>query len=321
MSLNFTLVEGDIMVQSHTTLTSSFDFGTDRPKEHTGVVDISVIIPVYNAEPYLVRCIEALELQDYPRDRYEIIMVDNNSTDNSREIIRQYPSIRLLHEPKQGAYAARNRGVASALGLIVAFTDPDCVPGHNWLRTIAGVMKDPEVGMVMGRRSINSQSVCLSLLNSYMNCRDEYVCNSHVKELYYGYTNNMAVRRWLLGCPSPFIERRRGADSIFVNQIVERYSCDLVRYCSEMQVNHLEICSLKTVYQKFFIYGRSGRLMRGVSSYRPLNFREQLSVFVRTVRTQKFSPFRVALLLALLIIGVAFSHAGRLSTMILRTEA
>ena len=76
---------------------------------------VSVILPVYRAEQYIRRCIEGLINQDCEFD-FEIIMVNNNSPDQSANIIGEYPGIKLLSETKQGAYAARNMGSRAALG-------------------------------------------------------------------------------------------------------------------------------------------------------------------------------------------------------------
>lgn len=97
-------------------------------------IDISVVVPFYNAEKYIEKCAEALLTQSYPTTRYEIIMVDNNSTDRSVDLIKKYPRIKLLSQQKQGSYAARNQGVAASKGTILAFTDADCVPSSDWLQ-------------------------------------------------------------------------------------------------------------------------------------------------------------------------------------------
>src|SRR5262249_3385794 len=99
--------------------------------------EISVIVPFYNAERYIQDCIRGLLAQNFPENAYEIIMVDNNSTDASTSIVKQQPHITLLTEQKQGAYAARNRGLTAARGSVIAFTDPDCVPDPHWLQQIA----------------------------------------------------------------------------------------------------------------------------------------------------------------------------------------
>jgi hypothetical protein len=94
-------------------------------------IDVSVVVPFYNAERSVEDCIAALRAQTLAPPRYEIIMVDNNSTDGSADLVRKYPDVRLLSEEKQGSYAARNRGVAAARGAIVAFTDADCRPAST----------------------------------------------------------------------------------------------------------------------------------------------------------------------------------------------
>lgn len=94
---------------------------------------VSVIVPVRNGADSIRKTIEALMTQGYPRDRYEIIVVDNASADNTREIARAYPVI-LLEEKELGSYAARNAGVAKASGDILAFTDSDCMPKPEWIQ-------------------------------------------------------------------------------------------------------------------------------------------------------------------------------------------
>ena len=96
-------------------------------------MDFSIVVPFFNAEPFIERCIEGVLGQSYSSDRYEVLMVDNNSTDGSAAIVRRHSRVKLIQESEQGSYAARNRGVIEARGEILAFTDPDCVPRRNWL--------------------------------------------------------------------------------------------------------------------------------------------------------------------------------------------
>jgi glycosyltransferase involved in cell wall biosynthesis len=99
----------------------------------TSVPFVSVVVPVYNDAARLEACLHALEAQGYPRERFEIIVVDNQSTDHSARVAAGHPRVRLAHEAAPGSYAARNRGLALADGEIVAFTDSDCVPDPTWL--------------------------------------------------------------------------------------------------------------------------------------------------------------------------------------------
>jgi glycosyltransferase involved in cell wall biosynthesis len=91
-------------------------------------VRFTAVVPVHNTAEHLERCIAALQAQDYPRDQFEILMVDNNSTDGSPGILARAGGVRALSERKQGSYAARNRALRDASGDVLAFTDSDCAP-------------------------------------------------------------------------------------------------------------------------------------------------------------------------------------------------
>lgn len=94
---------------------------------------VSVVIPVYNEEKYIGTCLESLMRQKDAPD--EIIVVNNNSTDNSVAIIKQFP-VRLVNEKIQGMTPARNRGFNEAKYDIIARTDADTILPSNWVKRI-----------------------------------------------------------------------------------------------------------------------------------------------------------------------------------------
>ncbi|MGH7204436.1 MAG: glycosyltransferase family 2 protein [Candidatus Levyibacteriota bacterium] len=94
---------------------------------------VSVVIPVYNEEKYIGACLESLMHQIEPPD--EIIVVNNNSTDNSVKIIKEFP-VKLVHEKQQGMTPARNRGFNEAQYDIIARTDADTILPKNWVKRI-----------------------------------------------------------------------------------------------------------------------------------------------------------------------------------------
>jgi glycosyltransferase involved in cell wall biosynthesis len=113
---------------------------------------ISVIVPVWNDAKRIGQCIEALKSQSLRSDLFEIIVVDNGSTDATSSVVTRYPDVVLLHEPRPGSYAARNTGLARARGAYVAFTDSDCIPHANWLEHgLAALQGRADVGIVAGR--------------------------------------------------------------------------------------------------------------------------------------------------------------------------
>ncbi|HQP92125.1 MAG TPA: glycosyltransferase [Candidatus Omnitrophota bacterium] len=95
---------------------------------------VSIIAPVYNGEKTVSVLLSSLLEQDYPKDKLEILIVDNNSRDLSRQIIAGFP-VKLLDETMvQSSYAARNRGIRSAQGEIFAFIDSDCRANPDWVK-------------------------------------------------------------------------------------------------------------------------------------------------------------------------------------------
>lgn len=94
---------------------------------------VSIIIAAYNAERTMGRCIDSLLALDYPA--FEIIVVDNNSTDNTPDIVKRYPIMYLL-ETKKGWPAARNKGISCSSAKYVANIDADCFPSKDWLKNL-----------------------------------------------------------------------------------------------------------------------------------------------------------------------------------------
>lgn len=105
---------------------------------------ISVIVPAYNAAETLGECLAALLDQSMPREEYEVIVVDDGSTDATQEVVEQY-AVHLLTQANQGPAAARNLGVSHAQGEILLFTDADCVPAQNWIEAMVGPFVDAEI--------------------------------------------------------------------------------------------------------------------------------------------------------------------------------
>ena len=110
---------------------------------------VSVIVPVYNAEGMVGDCIESLLNQDYPKDRYEIIVVDNDSADGTAAVIKRYP-VQYMEERKQhNCYAAEDTGARASRGELLAFCDSDETATPSWIRTLVRELGD-DCGAVAG---------------------------------------------------------------------------------------------------------------------------------------------------------------------------
>lgn len=106
---------------------------------------ISVIIPAWNEEEYIGAAIGALRAQDYPRNEFEIIVVDNNSKDDTSEAARKAGADKVVTEHEQGTNMARNRGIREAEGEILAFLDADCFPAPDWLSHLEKNLSNPKI--------------------------------------------------------------------------------------------------------------------------------------------------------------------------------
>lgn len=111
---------------------------------------ISVVIPVYNVSEGLSACLDALEQQTMPREKYEIIVVNDGPVDTAVEVVADRCGVAFLSQPQRGAAAARNLGAKQAQGEILLFTDADCIPESNWVEAMIAPFADQEVVGVCG---------------------------------------------------------------------------------------------------------------------------------------------------------------------------
>jgi glycosyltransferase involved in cell wall biosynthesis len=111
---------------------------------------VSIVIPAYNEEGSIGDCLDSVCNQDYPRERYEVILLDNGSSDSTREIAEKYPC-EIYTYPKDRIGALRNRGIVHAKGDIVGFIDADCVAKPCWLISAVTELKETNTAAVGGK--------------------------------------------------------------------------------------------------------------------------------------------------------------------------
>jgi GT2 family glycosyltransferase len=109
---------------------------------------VSVVVCSYNGGATLEQCLCSLAKLDYPD--YEVIVVDDGSTDNTPEILACFPEVRAIHQSNQGLSVARNVGLQAATGSIVAYTDSDCVADADWLTHLVDQLLRSDAAAVGG---------------------------------------------------------------------------------------------------------------------------------------------------------------------------
>ncbi|HQV55480.1 MAG: glycosyltransferase [Chitinophagaceae bacterium] len=122
------------------------------PLNTTASTTISIIIPARNEEKNIGQLFQALQNQTYPTELFEVIVVDDHSTDGTAAIVQQFPSVKLiqLKEDNINSYKKKaiETGIAAATGDLIVTTDADCLPGNNWLTTIAAFKTEKQSAFI-----------------------------------------------------------------------------------------------------------------------------------------------------------------------------
>lgn len=151
------------------------------------MVEISVIITTYNRGALLKRALEAVVHQSLSQKVYEVLVVDDGSTDDTPKIVRdfmkKYKNIRYFRQEHKGLSAGRNLGISKARGKIVAFTDDDCIPDRAWLENLLKAFrKESNIVGVEGKVITDSPAPLFSSAPMNLKGKNFTGCNSAYKK-------------------------------------------------------------------------------------------------------------------------------------------
>jgi glycosyltransferase involved in cell wall biosynthesis len=244
----------------------------------------SIVIPTYNRPQPLQDCLTALLNLNYPRDRFEVIVVDDGSAVPLQSIVAPFQnvlSLTLLRQVNAGPAKARNAGAAVAKGEFVAFTDDDCTPDSNWLIVLAQQFENfPQA--VLGGKTINHLSTNLyatahQILVDYL--YQHY--NANPNQARFFTSNNMALaleQFQKIGCFDTTFPLAAGEDREFCDRwLSQGYS---MCYVAEAVVHHAHRMTLLGFWRQHFNYGQGAfhfhklRAQRGIGkiTVEPLSF-------------------------------------------------
>lgn len=159
---------------------------------------VSVVIPAYNEEQYLADCLFHVTTQDVPAD--EIIVVDNNSSDNTAAIANKFPNVRVVFEKKQGIAYARNAGFDAAKYDVILRTDSDSEVSKDWVARVKKAFTENKIDGLAG----NAYFYDLPILNKpfYGSLLNRYL-QLHMLGRVVMYGPNMALTRKMWGRIKP----------------------------------------------------------------------------------------------------------------------
>ncbi len=223
-------------------------------------LEFSIVIPTYNRPQRLSDCLKALSQLDYPRDRFEVIVVDDGSSTDLLPVVLPFQSrlhLTLLKQSNAGPAAARNTGAAIASGQCLVFTDDDCMPKPNWLSALSdSFATSPHClvgGQTLNALLNNTYSTTSQLLIDYLY---QYY-NSERQCAHFFASNNFAL-------PTELFQKLGGFDTTFPLAAGEdREFCDrwlqagyTMTYAPNAQILHAHHLTLRTFWKQHFNYGR-----------------------------------------------------------------
>ena len=170
---------------------------------------VSVIVPVYRDCVGLKRCLSALARQCYPRERFEVFVVDNEGNPAVRSICASCgDAVHYLLETRPGSYAARNAALAKVRGEVLAFTDSDCTPDPHWIdEAIAALVRNPRVGVVGGRVDVVARNPARPTASEAYDCLFAFPQQRDITRNHKVVTANCITTRAVMQKVGPFDQR------------------------------------------------------------------------------------------------------------------
>ncbi len=232
----------------------------------------SIVIPTFDRQKQLGDCLNALAALDYPRERFEVIVVDDGSRIPPEPVLAAFQSrltVRLVCSPHNGPAAARNMGAQKAEGELLAFMDDDCVPASNWLKAMATSYQQGRDCMLGGwtvnQLRENPYASASQLLIDYLY---EYY-NAVPNQSCFITSTNLAV-------PTDLFRHVGGFDESFRQAAAEdREFCDRwaslgyeIAMVPEAVVYHSHPLGLSTFWDRHFRYGEGAWQYRRIRARR-----------------------------------------------------
>lgn len=246
---------------------------------------LSIIIPVYNEEDYLGKCLDSIAAQTLKP--LEVIVVDNNSTDKTVAIARSYPFVKVLHEPRQGVNYATQTGFNQSSGKIIGRIDADTILNDNWTKQILDDLRKSDIIATTG--PVSYYDMPLPKNNFWFDNLLRMITYNFSPKTPFLYGSNMALKQ----------------------QAWEKVKNDL---CDDEDIHedidiaiHLRRHDLKILYDKKLLSKASGRRYNDG----PISFFRYLSMYRRTYKKHGINGFWIYPAIFMWALGYLLVHPWR----------
>ena len=218
---------------------------------------ISVVVLTKNNEPVIENCMESLTKVDYPKDSYEIIVVDGRSKDRTPEIAQKYGA-RVLYDEGRCKACGYNRAIGEVHGEYIAFTDADCVVDKHWLSNLLKYFRHDEVGGVGGPNIAPDYAPAITKAIEWVSLQSPLAIDFKKAEVS---VENIA------GCNSMYVtglikdlfplpETRAGEEAI-LNCRIRRKGLALISAPDAIVWHNRHYKSFKTFFNRMLLYGKA----------------------------------------------------------------
>lgn len=236
---------------------------------------VSIIIPVKNAEKFIFSCLNSLNNLNYPKDKYEVIISDSNSSDRTREMANSMGA-KVIMAQGESVCAGRNSGFSSARGEIIAFSDADCVMDRDWISNAIKYFKDEGIAGVGGVSLIPDDETPFGKACGFLFSIGIFTGGStygmnfnHVREVRHLPGCNCIYRRSALERVMPIDEKFIEGEDVIMTSRLKALGYRFL-YTPDTKVWHYRSSTPKRFWRQNFRYA-IGRVLMGRESNRLIN--------------------------------------------------
>ncbi len=279
-------IRGKVLLKSRLSFISNYKSVMEPPF-------FSIIIPTYSRPGQLQVCLQSLLRLDYPRDNFEVIVVDDGSPTPLGDVVAEFENplnLRLIRQQNAGPAAARNTGVKYAKGKFIAFTDDDCTPDSDWLTIFANQFAETP-NCILGGKTVNKLSKNPFASTSQLIVDIVYRhYNANFKQARFFASNNMAIPARLYRELGGFNEQLRTSE--------DRELCDRwlhrgyqMVYLPEAVIYHAHQLTFYKFCKQHFSYGQGAYRFHKIRAVRGSGTMQGEMKFHANLRNWLFYPF------------------------------
>lgn len=298
---------------------------------------VSVIIPLHNAADTIGRTVSSVLEQDYPLEQYEIIIVDDGSTDGSEDSVRRFP-VKLIRQSNAGAASARNTGIHNAKGELIIFLDSDCTVNRDWVNLhVREHIKNPEAECIGGAFAIPDVTTCnfFELCDYYSSWYEQNPKCSPSSNYEYLPSTNISFRKLMLEKINGFDATLKTGEDVEICQRIRKEGKQIL-FRPHIQIYHYGRRNFVDFLKHHYRWGRHASVVRKYGSGLRYNFlfRPNLlwsiclffpiafgySMYI-TYRWLRFKPFIITVIFPMVLIAkLAYALGVLKSTLDLKTK-